>query len=247
MAAFASASAAHASILVFSDNFNSENGGAAHLNYTKFANWNVVSGSVDLIGNGSFDFYPGNGLYVDLDGSTQQAGTITTKSAFAAGRYTLTFDLGGSHRPLDDVSPKTTNVSIGDFFDSITLPFNQGLTLYSFTFNTTGGKLSFADLAGGNNNVGNILDNVTLSTAVPVPPALVLFSSALSLVWGFLHGGNVSRRGVRIHLCLGSIDRSTVLREGNNPVSHNPALGADALRVWEYGAQAKPSLISNRP
>jgi hypothetical protein len=43
------------------------------------------------------------------------------------------------------------------------------LKLFSYTFTTTGGQLDFADLAGGNQNIGNILDNVTLTTAVPEP------------------------------------------------------------------------------
>ena len=51
--------------VIFSDNFNAENGGTGVLNYNSFNNWTVTDGTVDLIGNGFFDFYPGNGLYVD--------------------------------------------------------------------------------------------------------------------------------------------------------------------------------------
>lgn len=40
------------------------------LNYVDFTDWDVVTNHVDLIGNGLFDFLPGNGLYVDLCGST---------------------------------------------------------------------------------------------------------------------------------------------------------------------------------
>ena len=37
---------------LFVDNFNTENGGAGVLNYTGFANFGVLGGTVDLIGNG---------------------------------------------------------------------------------------------------------------------------------------------------------------------------------------------------
>jgi len=151
---------------VFSDNFNSYDG---QLNWVPPMNWTVSSGSVDLIGETpsgtSFDFFPGNGGYVDLDGSTSQAGTLSTLASFAAGTYTLSFDLGGNARGDGD---KTTVVTLGDFSQSITLPSDSALQTYSYKFTTTGGNLSFADLAGGNQNIGNILDNVSLS-AVPEP------------------------------------------------------------------------------
>ncbi len=52
------------------------------LNYAGFANWDVLDGFVDLIGNGFFDLLPGNGLYVDLDGSTGDAGKLISKTTF---------------------------------------------------------------------------------------------------------------------------------------------------------------------
>jgi hypothetical protein len=154
--------------VVFSDNFNSY---ALKLDWTPPpALWTVPAGSVDLIGETTsgtdFDFYPGNGGYVDLDGSTQTAGTLETASTFAAGSYTLTFDLGGNARGNGS---KTTVITLGSFTKSITLPSNAGLDVFTYKFYTTGGKLSFADLSGGNNNIGNILDDVSLSTGVPEP------------------------------------------------------------------------------
>ena len=98
-----------ANITSLSDNFNTENGGVGALNYTGFANWDVNGGgTVDLIGNSSFDFYPGNGLYVDLDGSSSNAGVLTTKSLFAPGNYALSFKLGGSQRG----TPESVTVSL---------------------------------------------------------------------------------------------------------------------------------------
>src|SRR5580698_6371222 len=77
----------------FTDNFNSYSG---QLNWVPPSTWTAPGpGTVDLIGETpsgtSFDFYPGNGGYVDLDGSNGTAGTLQTIQSFAAGKYTLTF------------------------------------------------------------------------------------------------------------------------------------------------------------
>jgi hypothetical protein len=172
--------------IVFSDDFNSY---AGQLNWVPPANWTVSSGSVDLIGETtsgtSFDFYPGNGGFVDLDGSTNLAGTLQTTASFLAGSYTLTFDLGGNAR--NDGS-KETIISLGSFSQSIILASSAPLQQYSFSFATDGGNLSFADLAGGNANIGNILDNVTLSSDVPEP------STWAMMILGFMGVGFLAYR-----------------------------------------------------
>ena len=85
--------------IVFEDNFDAENGGVADnttLVYTSFANWNVVSGDVDVIGNGFFDRYPGNGLYLDLDGvAADPGGRLESIQTFDPGTYELRLDLAG--------------------------------------------------------------------------------------------------------------------------------------------------------
>jgi PEP-CTERM motif len=59
-------------------------------------------------------------------------------------------------------------VSLGDFVQNITLASNSGLTNQSFTFTTsTAGNLTFEN-AGGD-NVGLILDNITVASAIPEP------------------------------------------------------------------------------
>jgi PEP-CTERM motif-containing protein len=165
-AAITSAGSSQAAV-VFSDSFNSY---TDQLNWVPPANWTVPSGSVDLIGETTtataFDFYPGNGGYVDLDGSTGAAGTLQTIMNFAPGTYAVSFDLGGNAR---DDAPKTTVISLGNFSTDITLASSATLTPYTYTFTTAGGALSFADLSGGNGNIGNILDNVSVSTVAAVP------------------------------------------------------------------------------
>lgn len=178
-AAFSGATAAP----VFSDNFNSY---SPTLNWAPPANWAVTSGSVDLIGaNSGFEFFPGNGGYADLDGSTGAPGTLQIVSSFVAGNYTLTFDLGGNAR--NDGS-KTTVISLGSFTTSITLASADPYQLFTLNFLTNGGQLSFADLPGGNDNIGNILDNVSLSAAVPEP------STWAMMILGFFSVGFVAYR-----------------------------------------------------
>ncbi len=145
-------------------------------------------GTVDLIGaGGSFDFYPGNGSYLDLDGSSgtgnDPAGEITSIASFGPGFYTLSFFLGGNAR---GAVPQTTRVILGDFATDITLASADPLTKYTFSFNTaSSGSLIFREL-GPSNQQGNILDNVAL--AVPEPATWAM------MILGFGGVGAVIRR-----------------------------------------------------
>ncbi len=185
-ATLALAPAAHAAV-VLSDNFDGEV--ADDLNWDGDAVFFVSTGSVDLIGaGGGFDLYPGNGRYLDLDGSTggnDPAGEITSFASFGAGNYTLDFQLGGNAR---GGPARTTRVTLGDFSVDITLAANDPLTNYSFSFNTTGGQLAFRQL-GPTNFVGNILDDVQLSTGIVPEPA-----TWAMMILGFGAAGAMLRR-----------------------------------------------------
>lgn len=168
----------------FIDTFDSENGRSAQLNYNGFTNWTVLNGTVDLIGEGStWDYYPGNGLYVDLDGSTNNAGTLQSKWSFYRGgvaTYALSFDLGGSFTPARPGENNTVDVtmSLGAWSTFITLGQNANLERHYFTFETfvsgaDSGNLLLSFHNRGGDNVGLILDNVALSgeeNAVQVDP-----------------------------------------------------------------------------
>lgn len=175
--------------VIFFEDFNT---GTPATSYTGFANWTVSAGTVDLIGNGYFDFYPGNGNYVDLNGSSGQTGALTSNFLFAAGTYTLSFVLGGSKggdNGVDLPNVKTTLVTLGNFSQEITLEPLAGLTSQSFTFSTTGGNLIFASLAGGNPNVGNILDNVQVSAVPELSTWMMMLMGFGGLgLWGYRRG-----------------------------------------------------------
>lgn len=174
------APAAQAAV-VFSDNFNAESQG---LNYTGFSNWTVSGGTVDVIGTSFFQFLPTTyGNYVDLDGSTGNAGILSTTQSFAAGTYTLSFILAGNHR---NAANESVTVSLGDFSQTISGLGQSAITAQTITFTTTGGQLKF-DHAGGD-NIGLLLDNVQLSSAVPEPATW-----AMMLV-GFAGLGFAARR-----------------------------------------------------
>ena len=150
--------------VIFEDDFDSENDRAGVVNYEDFDKWDVVEGSVDLIGNDFYDFFPGNGLYVDLDGTTSEAGTLSTKAALSleAGAYTLGFWLAGPHVGGAD----TVTVALGDVFEEeITLASGEPFAYFEREVDVaspTEATLTFA-LSGGDNE-GILLDNVSVST-----------------------------------------------------------------------------------
>jgi len=167
---------------IFFDDFNSENGGAGVLNYTGFANWTVTEGTVDLIGNGFYDFLPGNGLYVDLDGSTKDSGIMTTTTSLSLdpGTYTLSFDLAGNHR---NNASETVEVQVGVgslFSDTYSLSRYAPFTTFTETFTVvTAGSYDLSFEGAGGDNIGMLLDNVRV---VPVPGAVLLAILGLSAV-----------------------------------------------------------------
>ena len=127
---------------------------------------------------------------MDLDGSTNNAGVLATANSFAAGTYTLNFLLGGSTRGDDN----TVWVSLGDFVREITLASNAGLTNQGFTFTTrTAGNLSFENFGG--DNLGLILDNITVDSATPTQTASVPEPSTWAmLLLGFAGVGFMAYR-----------------------------------------------------
>ncbi|MBS0360890.1 MAG: PEPxxWA-CTERM sorting domain-containing protein [Proteobacteria bacterium] len=85
---------------VFSDNFNSENGGVAANPYTSFVNWTVTGGEFTLVEGARCE--GGSGGCVGLDG--RGGGPVgnefntTASFAYSAGsQVTVSYDIAGSH------------------------------------------------------------------------------------------------------------------------------------------------------
>ena len=147
---------------IFSDNFDANVLGLD----TVPTGWTVTDGTVDIIGDGYFDFIPNSGKYIDLDGSVNDAGVLTKSLLLTAGlTYTATFDLAGNHR---NSSPETVTsilgVGLGNVSNTFSLAETAGWTSFSLTFTpfVTGNYiLSFGN--SGGDNIGMLLDNVVVS------------------------------------------------------------------------------------
>jgi hypothetical protein len=166
--------------VVFSDTFDAENGGVTQFNYSGFAQWTVSNGSVDLIGNGSSDPYPGNGMYVDLDGTSFDAATFTSSPiGLIPGQYKLTFELGyNTNGPADN----QMTVSLGGAYSELIVNADAGFPVFSFiersiTVASAGAYSIQFDHLGGDNQ-GLIIDDVTLSR-VPEPGTIAIAAAAL--------------------------------------------------------------------
>jgi Protein of unknown function (DUF642) len=170
---------------VFDDNFNAN---AVALNGTP-ANWTTVQGSVDLIGPSLFDLLPGNGVYVDMDGSTSAQGTISTTQSFSfqpGVTYTLSYDLAGSQRSNGNNS---VDVSIPGVLSvpTQTLADSAGFQTFVQTFTVAApilAQIVFAAVSSVSDDQGLLLDNVKL-TAVPLPAAVWLMLSGIAGLGAF--------------------------------------------------------------
>ncbi|HOY69753.1 MAG TPA: FxDxF family PEP-CTERM protein [Methylotenera sp.] len=165
---------------VFTDNFD---GDTLALNQTTFlGGWTVSSGTVDLIGQpGFFEFFPGNGRYVDLDGSTRDAGLFDKQLALAAStQYILSFDLAGSQRADTNI----VDVIFGTSSQTFTLASADPFATYTMSFTTNAAanyQISFQNSGTPGDNIGALLDNVSV-TAVPEPETYALMLAGLGLV-----------------------------------------------------------------
>jgi hypothetical protein len=179
----AGASAAQAAT-VFSDDFNADTNA---LNQTTFVGgWTVANGTVDLIGAPPpfFDLIPGNGHYVDLDGSTSNAGEFSKALSLTGGvTYTASFQLAGSHRGDTNV----VDVSFGSSLATYTLASADPLGTLTLVFTPgASGSFSLTFANRGGDNLGALLDNVEVTTAaIPEPSTYALMLAGLAGV-GFV-------------------------------------------------------------
>jgi hypothetical protein len=180
---------AQAATTIFSDTFdlyptNNPNS----LNWAPQGGWLVgANGTVDLIGEIPVVFYneiPGKNNYIDLDGSTNASGLFSNSVNNLTGgiTYTLSFDLAGSQR--GDLN--TVDVNFGDQILTINnIASAAGFSTYYLNFTPgSNGTYSFSFQNRGGDNVGALLDNVTV-TAVPEPESYAMIMAGLGLM-GFI-------------------------------------------------------------
>ena len=152
--------------LMFEDTFDQENGGVFQLNYTGFTHWDVLDGTVDLIGTYPYDDFLPNShrMYVDLDGTSKDAGTLRSKRRFQLmpGTYRLEFDLAGM--PRSNQPPNTVVVRLGDVHqETITLSSFSPLQRYTRRIQVPQTSLAWLSFAHqGGDDYGLLLDNVKL-------------------------------------------------------------------------------------
>lgn len=182
------------SATLFSDNFNADSGSTV-LNFDSLFNWTVSEGTVDYIRGGAYGItcLGGVGGCLDMDGSSNNAGRITSKDTFTllpGVTYWLEAQVSGNQRggaadslifglldSADDtalVNVTIASINSGDPFSLLGAGFTTGGSTVEVRF--------FIEGVGGD-NLGAILDNVTFRDSVnvvPLPAALPLFLSGLA-------------------------------------------------------------------
>ncbi len=185
--------------VVFSENFDGENGGASALNYNGFSQF-TVTGAVDLINSGVYgpSCAGGTGSCVDLDGTPGAGAIYTTPISFGANeRVEISFDLSGSQRSVDtdafytsldfgagvdiayfgynlngtDVVVPGGGISTSETFWQDIAGFDP-MTLRSIYFVTNGGgSVTVGFGTTSSDNVGPVIDNILATvTAVSAVP-----------------------------------------------------------------------------
>lgn len=178
--------------VILSDDFNTEQYGLNYELHYDLDNWTVTEGTIDVIGTGptgvGWEYFGGaNGYYVDLDGSTMDAGRLTSDLVFGHGTYTISYDLAGSRR--GDVN--TLDIYFGDFLETVTMASNDGWTTYTRTITLDNAASLIFDHKGGD-NMGLFLDNVSVEFLhAPEPGTMMLLGAGLIFIAG------VSRKKAR--------------------------------------------------
>ena len=155
----------------FSGSFKTVNNGESTIN-----NWTVGETSVDIV-KSTYPVYDGT-YAIDMAGSPGSGSLSQSISGSVASQaYLLSFWTSSNGGPFTAAMSVLWNgAEVGG--SPVDSPAQGYWTEHTFTVYGTGtDTLAFKDLRGGNTS-GVVLDKVSL-TAVPLPPAVILFGSVL--------------------------------------------------------------------
>lgn len=192
--------------VLFEDDFDNERPGPDATAVTVLAHWTVYYGHVDVLGTSQDgtvtyqDVLPGNGCYIDLDGSSDDPGFLVSNQSFYLASdtmYTVTFSLAGNNAPggqasasdgvgfgvVSNMAPlKTWDVNWDASFETVSYDFWGTDQMEQLLF---GNDKGWYDVSGARDYAGPKIDNIVLTEntpCVPVPGAAVLSSLGAALV-----------------------------------------------------------------
>ncbi len=187
--------------VIFSDNFEADNSMSV-LNSTGLTKWTVSGGTIDYIRHGGWGIgcVGGSGGCLDMDGSTGNAGRITSKQVFSFDsgvQYFIDVALSGNRRGgasdsvIVGIVQETTGTEIKATIGPLapTAPFGTFSVDFSGS-SAPGSWRLFAEGLGGD-NIGAILDDYVLRD---VPRATVAAPSTLLLTGLALFAAGAVRR-----------------------------------------------------
>lgn len=183
-AALVLAGAAHANGLAdgsFAEGANA-NSFATYSAGNAFGDWNVDSGSIDLIGS----YWGGHGGSYSVDMNGNGPGAISQSFTLAAGEYTLSFWMSGN--PDGGAGTQSVKAIVGDasqVFNFVVTPgqtrSNMGWTLETLTFSTAGATTLTFDSNTASGPYGASISDISVS-AVPEPASLGLLLAGIGML-----------------------------------------------------------------